>query len=154
MCRAFRFLSAMLLLLPVAFAVIGVLYQTVLLWVAGLLVATYAWVWLRMRPSLFVIQPDGLQVLWPLRRESLRRPAITGARMVDAGELRQELGWAIRVGVGGLWGAFGWLKSRKRGKVRMYISRVDRLVWIDVRDGAPWLITPDDPEAFIRQLSP
>lgn len=153
MCRVFRIASALLLALPLAFAILGLRYQVVLLWTAALLAAGYAWVWLRMRPSAFVVQPDRLEVLWPLRRESLPRGAITGARVVAGRDLKAELGWAMRVGAGGLWGGFGWLYTQRRGKVRMYISRIDRLVWIEVRDGRPWLITPDDPDAFVSRLS-
>jgi hypothetical protein len=34
----------------------------------------------------------------------------------------------------------------------MYISRIDRFIWIEHMDSRPWLITPDRPEAFVRAL--
>jgi hypothetical protein len=34
----------------------------------------------------------------------------------------------------------------------MYISRTDRFVWIERGDERPWLITPEEPEAFVRAL--
>jgi len=54
----------------------------------------------------------------------------------------------------GLWGGFGWLWTRKRGVVQIYVSRDDGLVGIERVGGRPWLITPEHPEAFVRALSP
>jgi hypothetical protein len=52
-----------------------------------------------------------------------------------------------------LWGGFGWLWTQRRGIVQMYISRTDGLVWIERISDRPWLITPDEPENFVRALS-
>jgi hypothetical protein len=35
----------------------------------------------------------------------------------------------------------------------MYVTRTDRFVWIERAGGRPWLITPEQPEAFVRALS-
>jgi hypothetical protein len=59
----------------------------------------------------------------------------------------------MRVGAGGLWGGFGWLWTQRRGIVQMYISRTDGFVWIERIGDRPWLITPDEPEKFVRALS-
>ncbi len=118
-----------------------------------LLVAIYAWVWLRFRPTLFVVRPGVLEVIWPLKRRQIRREEIADVRLIDKGELRQQVGWGMRVGAGGLWGGFGWLWTARRGIVQMYISRTDGFVWIERVDERPWLITPEHPEAFIRSLS-
>lgn len=64
-----------------------------------------------------------------------------------------EIYWSIRIGAGGLWGAFGWLWTTKRGIVQMYVSRTDRFVWIERAGERPWLITPENPEEFVRTLS-
>jgi len=37
--------------------------------------------------------------------------------------------------------------------VRMYVLRIDHFVWIERASEQPWLITPDQPEAFVRALS-
>lgn len=74
-------------------------------------------------------------------------------RLIDKGELQREIGWGMRVGAGGLWGGFGWLWTQRRGIVQMYISRTDGFVWIERISGQPWLITPDEPESFVRALS-
>ena len=120
---------------------------------ALLLIAGYGWVWLRFRPSRFVVDGSGLRVIWPLKRRAIARADILNARLIDRQALREEIGWGMRVGAGGLWGGFGWLWTKRRGIVQMYVSRTDRFVWIERAGGRPWLITPERPEAFVRALS-
>lgn len=74
-------------------------------------------------------------------------------RIVDGRELKREIGWGMRVGAGGLWGGFGRLWTTRRGVVQMYVTRTDRFVRIERAGGRPWLITPEQPEAFVRALS-
>ena len=118
-----------------------------------LVIAIYSWIWLRFRPTRFVVRPDVIDVAWPLKRRTIPRDDISEARLIDRGELRRETGWGMRVGARGLWGGFGWLWTQRRGIVQMYISRTDRFVWIERASGRPWLITPEQPEAFVRALS-
>jgi len=118
-----------------------------------LLVAIYAWVWLRFRPSRFVVRSDALEVIWPLKFRRIPRKDIADVRLIDRGELRREIGWGMRVGAGGLWGGFGWLWTRQRGIVQMYVSRTDAFVWIERISDRPWLVTPEEPETFVRALS-
>ena len=146
-------LTLVLLALPLAFFV-GVLFGGRLLSVLALfVVAIYAWVWLRFRPSRFVVHQHALEVIWPLKRREIPREDISNVRLTDGKELRSEIGWGMRVGAGGLWGGFGWLWTKRRGIVQMYISRTDRFVWIECASGRPWLITPEQPAAFVRALS-
>jgi len=35
----------------------------------------------------------------------------------------------------------------------MYISRTDQFVWIERKNGRQWLITPEEPDAFVRAVS-
>ena len=92
-------------------------------------------------------------VIWPLKQHQIARGNITGVHTIDNKELRREVGWGVRVGAGGLWGGFGWLWTQRRGIVQMYISRTHDFVWIECANGRPWLITPEDPDAFVRALS-
>lgn len=117
------------------------------------MISIYAWVWLWLRPIRFVVRPDELEVIWPLKRQQIRREDISKVRLVAWQDLQQDLGWCVRVGAGGLWGAFGWLWTQRRGRVQMYVSRTDGLVWIERSGGQPWLITPEHPDAFVRALS-
>lgn len=126
--------------------------QPVMLGVAGAVVGLYVAVWLWARPSRFEVSADGLAVVWPLRRRFIPRARIGAVRLVDRSDLRRELGWGVRVGVGGLWGQFGWAWTTRRGWVDTYISRLDGFVWVDLRDGRPLLITPADPEGVWHAL--
>jgi len=153
MSPVIRSLTLFLLALPVIFFAIAA-SGTRLLEVPGfLLVALYAWVWLRFRPSRFVVHPDALEIRWPLKRRRIPRREIAIVRLIEPAEMWRDIGWGMRVGAGGLWGGFGWLWTKRRGIVQMYISRTDRFVWIERGTGRPWLITPEEPEAFVRALS-
>jgi len=147
-----RGLTWVLAALPLAFVIAAVFGSGWLGAPAVLLVVIYAWVWTRFRPTAFVVHPDVLEVIWPLKRRELRRDQITAVRQIDRQELRQEIGWGMRVGAGGLWGGFGWLWTERRGVVQMYVSRLDQFVWIERGVERPWLITPEQPEAFVSTL--
>jgi len=141
-----------LLAFPAIFIVFAAIWLPPLLIVAALVLAIYAWVWLRYRPTAFSVQPTGVEVTWPLKRRTIPRADIIAARVIDGPTLRRETGWAMRVGAGGLFGGFGYLWTTRRGLVRMYVSRTDRFVWIECRRERPWLITPDRPDTFVRAL--
>lgn len=146
-------LTVLLLALPLAFLA-GPLFGKRLLPIPALfLIVIYAWVWLRFRPSRFIVRRGALQVIWLLKRREIPREDISNVRVVDRQALKREIGWGMRIGAGGLWGGFGWLWTKRRGIVQMYVSRTDRFVWIERAGGRPWLITPERPEIFVRALS-
>jgi hypothetical protein len=147
-----RWLTVLLLLLPVVFATMAGSGAYVLWLPALILMAIYSWIWLRFRPSAFVVHANAIEVIWPLRRHRIPRDEISAVRIIDSDELTREIGWGARVGVGGLWGGFGWLWTRRRGIVQMYISRTDRYVWIECGTRKPWLLTPDRPEEFAKSI--
>jgi hypothetical protein len=153
MSSGIRVLTAVLLLIPAAFlaAMLAGLSELTIPFVA--VSAIYAWVWFGFRPSEFVIHPDAIEIVWPLKRRSVSRQSILNVRQVDAKALKAEIGWGVRVGAGGLWGGFGWLWTQRRGIVQMYISRTDQFVWIERGDERPWLITPERADQFVRELS-
>lgn len=149
-------LTAGLLVLPAYLAVVGVLAgppaRFVLVPVAGLVAVLYAGAWLYARPTRFEITPDALVIVWPARRRRIARAEIAGARALARSEFRRELGWAARIGVGGLWGGFGWAWTSRAGLVDLYVSRQDGLVLVERRLGRPLLLTPEHPEAFAEAL--
>ena len=153
MCALIWMLTVGLLLLPVLFFATVVFGRSPLAIPGLLIVATYGWIWLRMRPTRFVVSPDALEVVWPLKRRRIPRSDIASARLIDNEGVRREVGWGMRVGAGGLWGGFGWLWTRRRGIVEMYISRTNGFVWIEPVRGRPWLVTPADPDGFVRALA-
>jgi hypothetical protein len=152
MCPLIRRLTLVMAALPVVFLVAGVMGVRALLIPAILVLLIYAWVWARFRPTAFVVHPDSLEVIWPLKRRRIPRREISSVRVVDRQEVRREVGWGMRVGAGGLWGGFGWLWTSRRGIVQMYVSRLERFVWIERGRERPWLITPDRAEEFVRAL--
>jgi PH (Pleckstrin Homology) domain-containing protein/uncharacterized protein DUF4286 len=154
MSSGIRLLTVAVLVIPIVLYAVAAATTRLFLVPALAVAATYAWVWLWLRPLRFVVYPDRLEVVWPTRWREIPRDEITAVRLTDGDRLRAETGWRVRVGAGGLGGAFGWLWTERRGIVRLYVSRTDGLVWIERRDGWPWLISPCDPEAFVHALSP
>jgi hypothetical protein len=145
--------TALLLALPIAFFLSALLGAELLAFPAALMVLLFCWVWLRFRPTRFIVHRDGLRVRWPLKTREIPRPNIASARVINNDELKREIGKGMRIGAGGLWGAFGLLRTTRRGLVQMYISRTDRFVWIEMVGSRPWLITPEEPEKFVQALS-
>ena len=146
-------LTVVLLAPPLALLGLAALLTPLLLGPAVFILAIYAWIWLRYRPTAFVAHPRALEVTWPLRRREIPRHDISAVRVIDRQTLRREAGWGVRVGAGGLFGAFVYLWTTHRGFVRRYVSRSDRFVWIERKSDRPWLITPDQPDAFVRAMA-
>jgi len=146
-------LTLALLAIPAVFFSTAMVGRHLLTVPALCVVVMYVWVWLRFRPTRFVVYPDRLEVRWPLKRRSIPHKDIAEVRRIDKRALHSEIGWGMRVGAGGLWGGFGWLWTQRRGIVQMYISRTDGFVWIELVGDRPWLITPAQPAAFVRTLS-
>ena len=153
MCGMIRIITLGLLALPVLFVLSAVFGRAPLIEPSIFLMAIYCWVWVRFRPTQFVVHPEVLEVIWPLKRRRISRASIADVRLVNRRDLRLQLGWGMRVGDGGLWGGFGWLWTQRRGIVQMYISRFNDLVWIERTAGRPWLISPERPQEFVRALA-
>jgi hypothetical protein len=110
-------------------------------------------VWLWMRPTQYIVDSSGLTVVWPLRKYHIPRSRITRVRVLDKKQVKKEIGFAVRIGVGGLFGGFGLLWSRKRGFIRFYITRTDDFVIIEQRNDRPLLITVDNPQGILKDLA-
>ena len=145
-------ITTLLLALPLALFLGALFAGRFLAAPALIVVGIYAWVWLRFRPRRFVIHERSFEVIWPMKRRAIPRADISIVRLLEREELQQEIGSSLRVGAGGLWGGFGWLWTKRRGIVQLYVSRTDCFVWIERKSGRPWLITPEQPENFVRAL--
>jgi hypothetical protein len=121
--------------------------------VAILFVLLLAGVWLWMRPTHYTVDSRALTIVWPLRKYVILRSGISGVRVLDKIQVKKELGFALRIGVGGLFGGFGLLWSHRRGLIRFYITRLDSFVMIDRRSGRPLLITVDKPHNMLKELA-
>ena len=153
MSPGIRVLTLVMLALPLLFLAIAAHGSLPALAPALFIFVMYVWVWTRFRPSRFILHPGSIEVVWPLKRREIRRETISDVRLIGKKEMCSEVGWCMRVGAGGLWGGFGWLWTQKRGIVQMYITRTDQFVWIERRNERPWLISPENPEAFVRALT-
>lgn len=153
MSAAIVVLTTIVLAVPAVFLVFAARGREILATPGLLVIALYMWIWLRFRPTEFVVGPHALEILWPLKRHVILHSDIASARVVDRHELRDLIGWGMRVGAGGLWGAFGWLWTSRRGIVQMYISRTNDFVWIERKGNRPWLITPERPQDFVQALA-
>lgn len=153
MSALIRWLTCALLVLPAALLLSALAFDARVLVVPGVLVAVlYVGVWLYFRPSCFVVAPRELRIVWPTRTRIISSGRLESAREISAGEFCQAFGLAVRIGVGGLWGGFGWLWTRRRGLVDFYISRTDGLVLVELRSARPLLITPERPAEFVRAV--
>lgn len=152
-------LTVILLAIPVVFIALSLLVpwpggaESLLGIIGVLLVVLYAAVWLLWRPTAFEIDPRHLALVFPLRRREIPRDDVVATTALELGVFRQRYGSALRVGVGGLWGGFGWPWTSRRGFVEMYVSRTDGIVLIERRTGRDLLITPERPGELVAALT-
>ncbi len=144
-----------ILVFPIPFAMAGsALYWGVhpLLAVAGFMGLVWAVIWFYMRPSHFTVSDRGLQIVWPMRQQLVETAQIESAELVTDAEFRQRWGIGMRIGAGGLFGGFGWYRTRTV-TFRFYISRTDEFAIVHLRNDRPLMLTPDDARRFVDMLN-
>ena len=153
MAPLIRALTWLLWALPVGFAVAAVASPRGLglLWLALLLLLLYGAVWVWWRPSRFEVSSLGVTLVFPGRRRTIPVLDIVAANVLTRQAFRDQFGRAVRVGVGGLWGGFGWLRTGG-GWVEFYVSSLDRYVLIRRQRHLPLLISPEHPEQMVAAL--
>lgn len=153
MSMSIRFLTWLLLPLPGLFLLAALVRHDARPALVGAAVAAlYAAVWLFLRPSRFEVSRAGVELVFPGRQRTIPLAEVARARTFTREALRRELGFALRVGAGGLWGGFGWLWTSRRGLLEMYISRTDHFLWIERRAGKPLLLTPRHPALMAEAI--
>ena len=153
MSRSIRIFTVFLLAVPIGILVVGILIPSRLALVPSLLMGMiYCWVWVYFRPTYFDLSEDVMRIVWPSRRLELSFAEITDVEILTGHDFKARYGWGMRVGAGGLWGGFGLLVT-KRGTLRFYISRLDGFVLISNTRTRTLLITPSDPENFVKILN-
>lgn len=151
MAVAFILMSGVVLAIPVIFVVIGLsnpVLRTTFVGTAAMVLVGSAGVWFFYKPTAFELEDDALVLRFPLRTIAIPRSDIVSARVLSRSELRDTLGFALRVGVGGLFGVFGWLWSTKRSWVQIYATSVEGWVFVERRVGPPLLVSAKDGAAF------
>lgn len=147
-------MSGLILGLTVVLLVIPVIMYFVGLWQVGaVLLALYTVVWLTMRPTRFDVDRIGVDLVFPLRTARVPARTIASATELTREAFKARFGTALRIGVGGLWGGFGWLWTSKEGLIDFYISRTDGFVLIERLGGRPLLLTPARPAEFVDSLT-
>ena len=112
----------------------------------------YASVYFVFRPTRFEVDDaSGLRIVWPTRSRRIAKANIAEARRLSSAAFRNEYGYGMRIGAGGLWGGFGLLKT-KSATFSMWISRTDDFVIVRLNDGRPLLLTPEEPAAFVEAV--
>jgi hypothetical protein len=153
MSPAIRRLTHILLLLPPIFGLWALLsHDRIAATTFLLLVGLYAATWLGLRPSHFVVSQHYLEIVFPIWRRRIPVRDIVCIRATDKEMFRREFGAAMRIGVGGLWGGFGWLWTSQRGLVEFYVSQLDNLVLIERSTGRSLLISPDQSHQFVEVI--
>ena len=117
------------------------------LFLIGLLIAICLFCFL-FRPLTYVLTNDNLVIHRLFNDVIIKRQNIVTAREVN----KKDMGLTIRTfGVGGLFGYFGKFSNSKIGRLTMYGTRRNNAVLIET-DKKKFILTPDDPIQFIRQL--
>lgn len=101
------------------------------------------------RPKCFTILPEGMRIDWPGRSRKLPKGAFTEMRLVTSTELGPL---TRRFGLRGLLGCFGWFTSEYMGNMDAYVTRNNGLVYLRLKNRRPLLLTPADPQAFLKTL--
>jgi hypothetical protein len=154
MSTAIRWLTTLLLVAPAGLAIAGLAVPQPGLFIpAAVLAGLDFTVWFVARPTRFEVGRDALMVIFPAWRRTISLAAGVSARLLDFKQFREEFGTPLRIGVGGLWGGFGWLWTSRRGLIEFYISRTHGFVLVERGQGRPLLITPENPEMMVEALA-
>lgn len=151
MDRPMRLLTGVVLALPVLLLVLPVSPAPGRFLAPGLLALLIGVTALAWRPLALEVERGTLALRYPVRTKRLGLSTLAAVERLDGAGFRARYGWALRVGVGGLFGGFGWLWTSK-GWVEMDVSRTDDFVLVTWSDRVPLLLTPEDPAAFVEAL--
>jgi hypothetical protein len=151
--------TALVLLLPAIFLVVLLVAPLPLAGLARLAVFCALFlsvvmpfvVWIWSRPTAFAIRGSELEIIWPARRRSLPLRGLESVEIVHRRQFRDRYGRALRVGAGGLWGAFGSAITKSE-RFHLYVSRTDRFVLLRPAGIRPWVLTPAHAEQFVEAV--
>lgn len=148
-----RGLTVLLWLLPAGFGGYAIAARS---WAMGLvfllLLSLYGAVWIGCRPSGFAVSSQDVAIVFPIWTRRIPLSDVASVRTISPTDIKRDLGWTVRIGVGGLWGGFGWLWTQRQGWVEFYISRLDGFIAIERHTGNTLLITPQRPRQMVATL--
>jgi hypothetical protein len=98
-------------------------------------------------PKNYSIKPDVVLIHRPLTNVSIKKSDIKSVEIVE----RNKISGAWRIfGVGGLFGYYGRFWNSEMGTMTFYATRTADAVLIRTHADNKIILTPDDPEAFLR----
>ena len=102
------------------------------------------------RPIRYDITNEQLVIHRTIKDVIIKRRDIKRVEPVN----KDQMKWTIRTfGIGGLFGYFGLFVNSKLGDMTWYATRRDKTILIETIDDKKLIVTPDEPEAFIKQLN-
>ncbi len=100
----------------------------------------------RFAPQGFTVGPEGVHVQRQARPVGIPLDSIRSARVITAGKLPGWPVWAL----GGIYGNAGYFYARKLGFYLAYVTDPKQMLLIEAE--RPYLLGPEQPEEFVRQL--
>jgi hypothetical protein len=102
------------------------------------------------RPTSYTITNEELIIHRPLKDVKINRKDIQSVEILDENFAKNTL---RTFGVGGLWGYFGKFAHSSMGSMDWYVTRRDRLVLLKNSENKKVVLSPDEVELFIKELS-
>lgn len=101
------------------------------------------------RPVNYQLSGEQLIIQRPLTNVKIQREHIKSIVLLD----KKTLYGTIRtLGVGGLFGYYGKFANGNLGIMTWYATRKDRAVLVQTIDNRKIIITPDDPDQFVKDF--
>lgn len=114
-----------------------------------LLMAVYFATYL-YRPINYYLTDEHLIIHRPVKDVIIKRQNIKKVERIN----EKQMKWTVRTfGVGGFFGYYGKFVNSKFGNMTWYATRRDRTILIETIDNKHLVVTPDEPDEFIKQLS-
>ncbi|HEX8460541.1 MAG TPA: PH domain-containing protein [Segetibacter sp.] len=102
------------------------------------------------RPIDYEVTNDSLIIRRTIKSVIIKRKEISSVQPIA----KDQMKWTIRTfGVGGLFGYYGQFVNSKLGNMTWYATRRDNTVLITTILDKKIIVTPDEPEAFIKYLT-
>jgi hypothetical protein len=101
-------------------------------------------------PRYYMVTPDELIIRRPLSNVRIKRSDIKRALRVDS----STIGGSIRTfGVGGLFGYYGSFANFSLGRMTWYATRRDTAVLVTTRANKKIVLTPNEPDSLVAELT-
>lgn len=104
---------------------------------------------LYLKPLRYEIREDEIIIRRLIKSVRIRRSDIESLKLLDKSAIK---GTVRTFGVGGLFGWYGKFANSQLGDMTWYVTRRDKIVLINKKDGKKILISPDEAENFVEAL--